>query len=262
MQNRKVGVLDSGVGGLTVLKEIIKKLPQESTIYIGDSQNAPYGKRSPAEIQSLAIKLIQFLLTKNVKLIVIACNTITVNGIDTLRKKFPQVPLIGTVPVIKKAAQRTKKKKIGLLATEATAKSAYMQKLLQEFGNGVEVITVGTNELVPLIESHNFAKLQAILPQILQPFLEKEIDVLILGSTHFPIITKEIGSVFEEKLVILDSGEAIALQTKRILTNKKLLARVKNTTHEIYTTGDEKLFAMTAQNVLDKKIIVKKVVLQ
>src|SRR5581483_3028427 len=125
MDTRPIGVLDSGVGGLTVWKEIRSHLPHESTVYIGDSLNAPYGKRTPEDIRLLTAKLIQFLLQKNVKLIVIACNTITVNGIDIIRQQFPQIPIVGTVPVIKLAAAKTKNKKIGVLVTKATKKSSY-----------------------------------------------------------------------------------------------------------------------------------------
>src|SRR5579872_6627153 len=117
MDTRPIGILDSGVGGLTVWTEILKQHPNESTLYIGDSKNAPYGDRSPEEIFQLAQQLIQFLLKKDVKLIVVACNVITTTSLDRLRNEFKGVAIVGTVPVVKKAAEVTKKRKIGILST-------------------------------------------------------------------------------------------------------------------------------------------------
>ncbi len=253
MNNQPIGVLDSGVGGLTVWKEIIKELPNESTIYIGDSKNAPYGKKTPKEIRQLASKLISFLLKQNVKLIVIACNTITVNGIDKLRQEFPNVPIIGTVPVIKAAVNSTKNKKIGLLSTEATAKSKYNRDLIKKFASNLMVITVATNKLVPLIEANNKLELKKILSKELIPFRREGVDVVILGSTHFPIIRAEIQKILGREVTVLDSGPAISRQVKRVLKANDTLSSARKTKHILYTTGKRKQFKeVTNLLVFDK----------
>ena len=262
MNTQPIGVLDSGVGGLTILAEIHKQLPHESTIYIGDSKNAPYGKRAPNEIRLLASKMIQFLLEGEVKLIVVACNTITVNGIEILREQFLQVPIVGTVPVIKKAAEVTKNKKIGLLVTEATAKSGYNQELIKRFASDEEVITIGTNKLVPLIESENHMLLPSVIAQELQPFKKNNVDVVILGSTHFPILRKQIENFMGEKVSVLDSGGAIARQVERILTHNNELNHTGRPTHSLYTTGNKKPFAQIAQRVLGSQNFIHQVMLQ
>lgn len=263
MDTRPIGVLDSGVGGLTVLKEIMTELPQESVVYIGDSKNAPYGKRTPENIQELAGRLIQFLHKKDVKLIVVACNTITVNGIEKLRQAFPQTPIIGTVPVIKTAATLTRKKKIGVLATETTAKSSYNNRLIQEFAADCVVTTVGTNKLVPLIETENTKLLPSVVKAELQPFKKAGIDVLVLGCTHFPILREQIAKALGKEVLILDSGGAIARQVRRILTNNNELSASSKVQRILYTTGSQKPFAKIAKLILGKSAFVtEQVVLQ
>lgn len=262
MDTRPIGVLDSGVGGLTVLKEIQSELPYESTIYCGDSQYAPYGKRSSEEILTLAKKLIMFLISRDVKLLVIACNTITVNGINEIRAAFPQIPIIGTVPVIKTAVQMSKKKKIGVLVTGATALSSYNTKLIQEFAEDVTVTVVGTNKLVPLIEAGKFVDIPCILREELQPFLEEKVDTIVLGSTHFPIIQQPIQYLLGSSVTLLHSGGAVARQTKRVLENNKALTSKKKAHHSIFTTGAITPFQQVAKQILTNDIVVEHIMLQ
>lgn len=237
MDIQPIGILDSGVGGLTVWKEIVAALPHESTVYIGDSFNAPYGTKTQAEIIQLAKHMIRFLKEKQVKLIVVACNTITVSGIDRLREAFPDIPVVGTVPVVKMAAALTKKKKIGLLATGATGNSAYNQKLIKDFAADCEVVVVGTNILVPLIENNKKEELKKILPEILKPFREVGVDVVVLGCTHFPLIRKDIEVFLGEGVSVIDSGGAIARQVRRILTSNNALNSGEKISHQLFTTG-------------------------
>src|SRR6266480_7134956 len=143
MNNNPIGILDSGVGGLTVLQALVHELPHESAIYNGDSHNTPYGAKSEEEIYRLSKRLIEFLLKKEVKLIVIACNTITVTCLDKLRSEYPNVPIVGTVPVIKTAAEVSKNKRIGILSTTRTAQSTYQKRLIEEFANGCTVFNHG-----------------------------------------------------------------------------------------------------------------------
>lgn len=240
--NRPIGVLDSGVGGLTVWKEIVKELPNESTIYIADSKNVPYGPKTAGEIHKLARKLVQFLLKNKVKLIVVACNTITVTSLSKLRKEFPQIPIVGTVPVVKTAAEKTKKRKIGILSTVRTAESRYQKDLIEKFAKDLEVLNIGTDKLVPLIEKGDHVKMiQIILQQELKPFVDAKVDVLALGCTHFPLIKNEIQKIIGSNVLILDSGAAITRQVRRVLTNNDILSNsVSN--HKFFTTGDKSLF--------------------
>lgn len=248
MNNKPIGVLDSGLGGLTVWKELVTLLPNESTIYLGDSANAPYGKKSPEEIYRLAKKLIEFLFTKKVKLIVIACNTITVSAIDKLRKEYPSLSIIGTVPAIKPAVSATKNARIGLLVTARTAESDYLHNLIATFAGTKEVFIQGTNELVPLIEAgkKDSQDMQHVLTPIMQHFKDKNIDTLVLGSTHFPFLRDYMQLVLGSDVLILDSGEAIAKQVKRILEEKHLFQMLEKSKFEFYTTGDTKI----AKNLL------------
>ena len=259
MNNHPIGILDSGVGGLSVWQEITKLLPDESTVYIADSKNIPYGTKTAEEIYTLSSRLIRFLLAKKVKLIVVACNTITVTNIDRLRKDFPTIPIIGTVPVVKNAVEKTKKKKIGILSTINTAQSAYQKKLLEKFAGLATVINKGTNKLVPLVENGEVtgALVVQLLQQELQPFKDADIDVLALGCTHFPFLEPEMKKILGKDVEILDSGAAIARHVQRILEHnntKGLRIKEKELSHVLYTTGDEKKFEATIVSLVNESI--------
>ncbi len=245
MNNQPIGILDSGAGGLTIWKEIVKELPKESTIYIADSQNCPYGNKSELEIYRLASRLVQFLIQKNAKLIVVACNTITVSCLDKLREDFPDIPIVGTVPVIKTASESSKAKKIGVLSTKRTAESDYQKNLIQKFASDCKVISVGTEELVPLVEEQRLkgAEAQSILREVLQPFIDAKVDTLVLGCSHFPFLRQEIQRCIGSKIKILDSGEAVARQVKRVLVQNQALASDEKSVHSFITTGDPHVFS-------------------
>ena len=262
MDDRPIGVLDSGVGGLTIWKEILLQHPLESTVYIGDSKNAPYGKRTPEDIRSLASQMITFLLKKDAKLIVVACNTITVNGIDIIRSQFPNTPIVGTVPVVKMAAQVSKNKKIGVLVTGATANSQYNQLLIEKFAPDCEVVTIGTNALVPLIEAHKNKDLPTVIARELLPFIKKGVDTVVLGSTHFPILRQPIQDFLGERVHVLDSAGAVARQVGRILENNKIKTSPKKPTHAIFTTGKTAPFTQILKQIIGQSALAKQAVLQ
>lgn len=256
MNNNSIGILDSGVGGLTVWKEIIAQLPHESTIYIGDSVNCPYGNKSAEEIYQLANRLVQFLIDKHCKLIVIACNTITVTCLDKLRQNFPQTPIIGTVPVIKTAAARSKNKKIGILSTTTTAKSEYQKTLIKQFAADCEVVNIGTDELVPIIEQQvtcDKKQVDTVLKRVLEPFKRSGVDVLALGCTHFPFFKEEFQTILGSNVLILDSGAAIARQVTRVLTANSLATVNKAPEYQFFTTG-ERLVLTTCLRQLGHKV--------
>lgn len=241
MNNQPIGILDSGVGGLTVWQQIHRELPQESTVYIADSLNCPYGSKTQEEVYTLSLPLVRFLLQKDAKLIVIACNTITVSCIDRLRKDFPQIPFIGTVPVVKKATLETHNKRIGILATGRTAQSSYSKHLIDTYAKECSVTTVGTNKLVPLIEKGivEGKEIEQILHEVLQPFKKADIDTLALACTHYPLISQTIQTILGSHVQLLDPSPAIARHTKRILLAENMLSQTDKASSQFFTTGEK-----------------------
>jgi glutamate racemase len=261
MTNKPIGILDTGIGGLSVYQEIIALLPHESTIYIGDSAFAPYGRLSEDVIFERSKKLVSFLLEKDVKLIVVACNTITVSCIDKLREAFPQVPIVGTVPVVKTAAAMTKVKSFGILSSTRTAHSKYQKELIKQFAEGHTVINLGSHELVSLIEQGiiDGEQIDSILQKVLKPFQEEHIDTLALGCTHFPFIKKNMQKILGEDVTILDSGAAIARHVKRVLESKNILVSEGSAKREFYTTADAEKVNDIAKKILGGTITTTKV---
>lgn len=252
MNNFPIGILDSGVGGLSVWQEIVALLPQESTVYICDQKNVPYGTKTAEEIYILARKMIIFLIEKEVKLIVIACNTITVSCLDALRQEFSQFPIIGAVPVIKLVAEISKNKKIGVLSTLRTANSEYQKELIKKFASGYTVVNKGTDKLVPLIEDGKIDETKSVLPDILESF--RGVDTLALGCTHFPFIEQQIGDIMGKDVHLLDSGAAIARHVKRVLDKNDALRLNPNSEYTFYTTGNADKFAATAKNLVKEAV--------
>lgn len=252
MNTNPIGVLDSGVGGLTVLSAIVRELPNESFIYIGDSKNTPYGVKSQDEIYNLSKKLIRFLLEKQVKLIVIACNTITVSCLDRLRSDFPSMPIVGTVPVIKTAAAVSQKKRIGILSTTRTAQSDYQKHLIEEFASHCQVFNHGTDDLVPLIEEGKEVteEMTTRLKKTLTVFSQEDIDTLVLGCTHFPFLKEQMKHILGNSILLLDSGDAIARQVRRVLEHNETLRTEGEGKVALYTTGNIKITQHLAQVAL------------
>lgn len=253
MNNNPIGILDSGLGGLTVWKEVVKLLPHESIMYIGDSLNTPYGAKSEEDIYRLSKKIVDFLLSKHVKLIVIACNTITVSCLDKLRDDYPDIPIVGTVPVVKTAVERTKNNRIGILSTTRTATSTYQRNLINEFAGGCDVFVHGTDELVPMIEKGEVEgeRINLVLKKVLTQFQKEQVGTIALGCTHFPFLKQQMQEILGPEVTILDSGAAIARQVKRVLENNNALTEQKHPTYEFYTTGNPAI----AKKLLASKII-------
>ncbi len=262
--NQPIGILDSGIGGLSIWRQIVKKLPNESTIYLADSKNCPYGSNSSEEIYQLSKKLVTFLVQKKVKLIVLACNTITVSCLDKLRKEFPKTPIIGTVPVIKTASEITKNNKIGVLSTARTARSKYQKKLIKTFSGGARVLNIGTDKLVPIIENGNFKATEAenVLLEELDPFIKSNIDTLVLGCSHFPFLKRQIQKILGKKVLILDSSAAIARQVERVLKNNNELSVYNSSGHILLTTGNLDKFNRLSKEILRKRfknVLIKRI---
>lgn len=218
--NNPIGLFDSGIGGTSIWKAINKLLPNEQTIYLADSKNAPYGKKSKDEIIALCIKNTEFLLQKNCKIIVVACNTATTNAIKELRAKY-NVPFIGIEPAIKPAATNSKTQTIGILATKGTLNSELFNKSLELYQNTKIIEQVGYG-LVELIENGemNSPEMNLLLRSYLEPMIAKNIDYLVLGCSHYPYLIPQIQKIIPKTIQIIDSGEAVARQTKKILSEK------------------------------------------
>ncbi len=263
MNNQPIGILDSGIGGLSIWKEIVTHLPHESTIYVADSANCPYGTKSETEIYSLAHRLVQFLMNKHVKLIVVACNTITVSCLDTLRAEFSHVPMVGIVPVVKTAAELTLNKKIGIFSTSRTSKSDYQRGLIDQFAKGCEVVSVGTDKLVPFIEEGHLGNVQfkSILKEELQTFVQNKVDTIALGCSHFPFIRDQIQEAVGPEVQLLDSGGAVARQVGRILTHNHIQSEKSSPVHQFFTTGKKEQFVSTGAQLLggEYEEIIRKV---
>jgi glutamate racemase len=257
MNNHPIGILDSGVGGLTVLQAVVQELPHESIVYIGDSKNTPYGVKSSNEIYTLAKRMIEFLLAKKVKLIVIACNTITVSCLDRLRIDYPEMPIIGTVPVVKTAVAVTQNKRIGILSTTSTAKSDYQKHLIEKFATDCTVFNYGNDELVPLIErgKGESDEMGHILKKVLRKFQDEKIDTLVLGCTHFPFLEKQMNNILGSQVQLVESGGAVARQVRRVLEQNKNLAEEKSGEVKVYTTGNMHIAKNLVVSTIEKRLV-------
>lgn len=224
MSNYPIGIFDSGVGGTSIFKEIHTLLPNENIIYLADSKNAPYGNKTKEEIKNLSIKNTEYLLSKGCKIIVVACNTATTNAITYLRESY-EVPFIGIEPAIKPAALNTKTKAVGILATKGTLSSQLFHKTSDLYANGIKVIEQIGEGIVPLIESGklNSDEMKDLLQLYLGPMLKSNIDYLVLGCTHYPYLIPMLETMLPEGLKIIDSGLAVAKQTKAVLQSQGLL---------------------------------------
>lgn len=232
-----IGIFDSGVGGTSIWKEVVKLLPEEDTLYLADSANAPYGEKSKEAILQLSIKNTEYLLEQGCKLIIVACNTATTNAIDHLRANFP-VPFIGIEPAIKPAALQTKTKKVGVLATKGTLSSSLFHSTSKLFAEGITVIEQEGKGLVELIEAGKTRspEMRNLLMGFLEPMLEQQIDCLVLGCTHYPYLIPVLKELLPNKVTIIDSGEAVARQTKAVLQAHKLLSdKGTAATYRFYT---------------------------
>tara|TARA_R110002051_G_scaffold217302_3_gene281305 strand:- start:5457 stop:6236 length:780 start_codon:yes stop_codon:yes gene_type:complete len=239
MSFKPIGIFDSGVGGTSIWKEIHKLLPFENTIYLADSKNAPYGEKSEQEIIDLSSKNTEYLLKQECKLIVVACNTATTNAISYLRNTY-DVPFIGIEPAIKPAAIQSQSKTIGILATKGTLSSALFHNTSKNFSDGIKVIEQDGEGLVPLIESGKVSsyETQKLLEKYLAPMIAQGIDYLVLGCTHYPYLIPAIQKILPAHVRIIDSGEAVAKQTKNVLEKMSLLADETICKHQFYTNGN------------------------
>lgn len=240
MSTKPIGIFDSGVGGTSIWKELHQLLPSENTIYLADSKNAPYGPKGKEKILELSIKNTEYLIAQNCKLVIVACNTATTNAIKELREKF-EIPFIGIEPAIKPAALNSKTKTIGILATKGTLSSKLFYNTSSLFANNVKIVEQVGEGIVELIETGKLETLEMrqLLEVYLKPMLEAEIDYLVLGCTHYPYLIPVLLDILPKHVKIIDSGEAVARQTKSILEQHNLLNKSLVKANNIFYTNRE-----------------------
>lgn len=241
MNSDPIGLFDSGVGGTSIFQAIKAALPYENTIYLADSKNAPYGDRTKDEIIALSKKNTEILLDYGCKLIVVACNTATTNAIKVLREYY-SVPFIGIEPAIKPAALSTNTNCIGILATKGTLSSELFNSTFSQYASNIKVVEQIGEGIVELVEmgKMNSQEMDNLLQQYMEPMIKADIDYLVLGCTHYPYIIPGLKKFLPDKVTIIDSGEAVARQTKNVLTQHALLnsEAQANPTNVFYTNGN------------------------
>lgn len=254
-EEKPIGIFDSGLGGLTVLKEIIKKLPGENTIYLGDTARVPYGIRSPEIVMKYSSENAKFLMSKNIKILVVACNTSSSISLPSLAKNL-SVPVVGVVePGARAAVAKSKTKKIAVIGTETTIKSNSYKKAIKSMDNSARVVGIACPLFVPLVEEGwlkgDIVTLTAM--KYLAPMKDYGVDTLVLGCTHYPMVKDIIAKTV--KIPLIDSAVETAREVRRILDNRKLLRHNNSRPkREFYVTDSPEKFTKTGEKFLGSKI--------
>ncbi len=241
-----IGVFDSGVGGLSVLRAIQQQFPQESLIYLADQAHVPYGPRPLEQVRAFAKGITQTLLEQGCKLVVVACNAASAAALQNLRQTFPDVPFVGMEPAVKPAAERTQSGVVGVLATPATFQGALYASVVERFAKGVIVLQNTCPGLVEEIEAGllDFPKTRRILEDALRPMLAQGIDTVVLGCTHYPFVIPMIEEVSGPGVRVIDPAPAVARQVGRVLEAMGLLQRASPRSGDLslFTTGASSRF--------------------
>src|SRR3989440_3950802 len=249
---RPIGVFDSGVGGLTVLRELQRQLPNESTIYFADLGHFPYGPRYQAQVRHFALNIIRFLEKLDVKLVVIACNTATAAALNPAREVF-DIPIIGVItPGAEAAVAATKNKHVGVISTEGTMQSQEYLHAIREANPTIKVLPKAAPQLVDLVESGkaDAPETEDVLREALQDILDFRADTLILGCTHYPLLRPLITKITGGNMTVVDSTETTAARVKRMLAKNGLESAENETArHQIYVTGSPERFTQTARHL-------------
>ncbi|MFH1856125.1 MAG: glutamate racemase [Candidatus Omnitrophota bacterium] len=258
MNNDKaIGIFDSGLGGLTVVKEAMKVLPYEDIIYFGDTARVPYGTKSKKTIEKFSRENAAFLSKFKVKLIVVACNTSSSLALDSLKRNF-EVPVVGVIEAgVREAFAKSSSGRIGVIGTRATISSGVYQKALNGCGKGIKVFSASCPLFVPLVEEGWLNKdvTTLIAAQYLKPLINSKVDTLILGCTHYPLLKNTIGKVMGKRVTLINSATAVAVEVKNILEEKglKRVKRVKPE-YKFFVSDEPKLFLKEGSKFLGRKI--------
>lgn len=249
--DRPIGVIDSGVGGLTVAKEIIRQLPKEKIIYLGDTKQCPYGPRPREQVLQFTWRMTDFLLQKGIKMLVIACNTATAFALEEIQSAL-SIPVIGVVhPGARSALKVTKNNNIGVIGTEGTIHSHVYEWALKSINSAVRVTSIACPQFVPLVESNRFNSAEAlqVISDSLSGFDNTEIDTLILGCTHYPLLLPLIKKVIGKDVAAISSGAETAREVSTILYHHQLMNTAEGQpNHQFYTTGSSETFSQIANH--------------
>lgn len=251
-----IGFLDSGVGGLSVMKEAIKIMPNENYIYFGDSKNAPYGVKPTKEIRDLTFNVVEFLIEKGIKGLVVACNTATSAAVSELRRVYPDMPLVGIEPAIKPAVELNKKGKILIMATPMTIKQEKFNLLLNKYKEKAEIVPIPCAGLMEFIEDGILSgeELEEYLTEKLNIYKKEEISSIVLGCTHYPFVKDTIEKIMGENIAIIDGGEGTAREIKRRLKEQDLLTeRSEKGNILIYNSLEEKKVIDLSLKLIEQK---------
>ncbi len=227
MNNSPIGVYDSGFGGLSVWREIHRRLPKESLLYLGDGKNCPYGGRSREEIAAFAREAVERLISEGVKMVVVGCNTATTAAVDALRAEWPDIPIVGLEPAVKPACLSSRTRRIAVLATAHSLQSDMFLNTARRYAADVEVIKVEGRGFVELVEAseEDSPKAERLVREVVEPLLDKGIDRIVLGCTHYPFLVPHIERVIAGRdIQIVDSGEAVARRVEWLLERYNLFA--------------------------------------
>jgi len=253
--NAKIGVLDSGIGGLSVLREIHRLMPGYPTCYVGDQAHLPYGPRSANEILTYVDAITQFLCAQGAAVIVLACHAASAPSLQALRQRYPSVPFVGIEPAIKPAIEGTKSGVIGVLTTRATADGALYRRVLERFGASARVITVVAPELVTLAEmgAKDTPEGEAVIKRYVEPLLEAGADHLVLACTHFPFLADTIQRLAGSQMTLVDPGPAVARQTAHVWPG----TAPADAPDTYYTTGNPEGFRAMLHSLIGVEAPVK-----
>lgn len=257
MDLRPIGIFDSGLGGITVLKEIIRLVPNENIIYFGDTARFPYGPRELSQVKNFALKIARFLASENVKMIVIACNTSTAAALDDIQKEI-HIPVIGVIePGARAAANATESKRVGVIATKGTVESMAYDKAIKKIDEEINIFSNPAPLLVDYVEKGILegSSLEKTICQYLNPLFEQSVDVLLLGCTHFPLIENNIKNCCSQEIKVISSAVETAKDVEKTLKNKDMLNNSDiEPERKFYTTADKDNFYKSGKIFLGEKI--------
>ncbi len=250
-----VGVFDSGIGGLSVVRELLKLLPDEALFYVGDQANCPYGNRPAEEIIAFSREISRYLIAQGAKVIVVACNTVSAVALSHLRSIFPETPFVGMVPAVKPAVQITRSGVVGVLATQTTISGRLYQEVVSQCAGGKRVISQPSPGLVDQVEAGDLdgPKTMALLEFYIKPLLAAGVDTLVLGCSHYPFLIPAIRCLVGDSVQLTDASEAIARQTGRVLDREGLRRQGGAAPEAVYaTTGDPERVRFALERLLGK----------
>lgn len=261
MNQEVIGVLDSGVGGLTVVKEVKRQLPKETIYYFGDTLRCPYGPRSREEVEFFIHEIVSFLMQYPLKALLIACNTGTAAALTSVKRRL-NIPVLGVIePGVRAAIKVSRQRKIAVIGTQGTIQSGAYEEMLKSIHPEMQVYSLACPEFVPIVEKglYHTARAEQVVTRTLSPLKEKEIDTLILGCTHYPLLQHFISQTMGEGVSIISSAEETAAELSSILYHQQLLSTYYGLNDRYFTTGSQDLFNQIAEEWFQEKVEVERV---